>query len=192
MEKLNQRTPVKPVYNIRRITMKKLSYFMYLLLFLSMLTACATTGRRPSDHMLKPSDKVGDMTLGVTQDEWGVDPGLLDYCPSEFTESDPPVIIRECTVPQVPEIFIGMGIHASTVEELDSSWPTMVWELYLDGHPVDLSAFGTIDVDWGDKFRFLNVVLESPTPGLHRSRWIIRDADGEGEPTDVTWMFTVE
>jgi enterochelin esterase family protein len=138
--------------------------------------------------MIEPGERVGDMALTTAQNEGGTEPQLFDFCDPYITESDPATITRECEVPAMPYYFIGYGIFADTTSELDAQWPTMAWELILDGHPVNLAAFGTMDLDWGQQFRFWNVVLENPTPGEHTIRYTFSEF---GDPTDATWVFTV-
>ncbi len=138
--------------------------------------------------MIEPGERIGDMVLTTAQDEGGAEPQLFDFCDPYITESDPAVITRECEVPVMPYYFIGYGIFADTTSELDTLWSTIAWELIVDGHPVDLAAFGTIDLDWGKQYRVLNVVLANPTPGEHTIRYIYNEF---AEPTDATWTFTV-
>jgi predicted peptidase len=37
-----------------------------------------------------------------------------------------------------------------------------------------------------------NVILEDPTPGVHKLRYVIHNFEGNGGTKDVTWMVTVE
>lgn len=139
--------------------------------------------------MLKPGDKSGDMVLTTGPSE-----GMKEiwmYCDPFVTESG--VFTKECGVPGIPDLFIGYGIVADTTGELDAAWPAMTWELTLDDHPVNLSAFGVLDQDdvvdgRPVKRRSWNVVLHQSTPGKHTLRYVLNES---GKPTDVTWVFTV-
>lgn len=138
--------------------------------------------------MIEPGGRIGDMVLTTAQDEEGTEPQLFDFCDPNITESDPTTITRECQGPAMPYFFIGYGIFADTTSELDELWSTMTWELIIDGHPVDLTTFGTVDLDWGKQFRFWNVVLENPTRGEHTIRYIFNEFD---KTIDAAWVFTV-
>jgi len=131
---------------------------------------------------------IGDMVLATGQLESVTETWL--FCDPFVAE--PGVFTRECEVPAIRNLLIGYGTFAGTTEELDSLWATISWDLTLDGHPVDLSAFGTFDqddvLDGPVKLRQWNVVIDKPTPGRHTLRYV---CDEYGEPSDVTWTFTV-
>ena len=63
-------------------------------------------------------------------------------------DSDPRVMVRTCTVPQQPYLFIGYAELANTQEELESLWKAETWQLYFDEHAVDLESFGFFDMNW--------------------------------------------
>jgi hypothetical protein len=81
------------------------------------------------------------------------------------------------------------------------NWEDLVWEMSVDGHPIDLEAFGVYDFVHPDLApspspvrevfkmdRLWNVVLVNPTPGMHTVQGQVQD----GAAT-YTWVvnFTV-
>ena len=152
----------------------------------SLLSACGDGGA----GAIEPGDRAGDMivTTGSSQS-----PGIFDFC--EPIVLRPGVYSRECTVPAVPQLFIGYGPLEKTKPQLDRVWDAQTWEAYLDGREIDLASFGTMP----DRSFFLpalgsavvlrewNVLLVEPTPGEHTLRYVTSGA----EPADTTWTFTV-
>lgn len=53
----------------------------------------------------------------------------------------------ECTIPWVDELSIGYGIRAVDTSRRDVLWQGRTWELYIDGHAVDLPAFNVAGFD---------------------------------------------
>lgn len=160
---------------------------LFVILAGSSLVACGSSTADTAEP-IGPGGNVGEMTLTTAQNFSDTSQMISDYCDPIITEEDGPVIKRECNVPAVSTLFIGTGIQGISKEEVDSNWPTMTWEMFLDGQPIDLAAFGAKDFDWGNRFRLWNVVLENPTPGDHDLKVII---GGDGDPIDITWTFTV-
>ncbi len=130
------------------------------------------------------------MTLSARPAE-SIEYSIFNYCDPFLAETDDPVVLKECQVPRLAYLVIGYGESAGTFDELNTNWESKTWELYVDGYRVDLSAFGTFDLDLGDKIRAWKVTLENIPPGLHRLRYIIKSSDSGTEPDDVTWEFTV-
>ena len=151
-------------------------------------TLTTTPKPEPVKGMINPGDKIGDMVLTIGQGEPVTE--IWDFCDPLVTE--PGVLMRECKVPALQSLFIGYGSFASTVAELDAIWKSSSWELHVDERQVDLLAFGMLDLDTDyphpAKLRMWNVVLDQPTPGKHTLRYVMSET---GEPSDVTWTFTV-
>ncbi len=83
-----------------------------------------------------------------------------------------------CTVQAVPILDIGPGWLARTQPILDENWSAISWESYLDGHKIDLQAFGTLDAalqlpEGAAKLRFHPVQL-SNLQGTHTYRSVLR------------------
>ena len=102
-------------------------------------TSTSSTNR--IEGMLNPGDSLGSMRLVASQGEYSTE--IWSFCDPYVTETG--ISSRECSLPSVESIFIGYGSLAGSTEELDAAWPSSTWELYLDGLPVNLPAFGTFD-----------------------------------------------
>lgn len=164
----------------------------------TVVTATATNSGAPATVTptaprppLGPGDTVGEMVIRIARDDTG-EPSIFNYCVPVITPSDPSPLVRECNVPASQYLFIGYGDFAKTLVELDAIWKRESWEMYLDGDPVDLSAFGTVVTSFGsDQLRLWNIAIDNPTPGLHKLRYVIRQADSSDQPMDATWIFTL-
>jgi len=143
----------------------------------------------------EPGSKIGAMRLlrGTTSQ---ADLKLFDSCN--------PVILRSgrrrrsCHVPHVQRLFIGYGIFEPTRRGLARDWRRTRWDLWVDGHRVDLPAFGTDDrtlyafppaAGKDVILREWDVILLNATPGKHELRY--RSGSGSAATTDATWAFVV-
>lgn len=140
---------------------------------------------QPVAGLLGPGDPIGDMLLAAGGRDSAA--RLWEFCDSDVTESG--VLVRKCTVPARPSLFVGWGAWGDTTEQLDAQWNAASWQLELDGEGINLPAFGSADYDVGFKLRLWNVVLDRPTAGEHTLRYIRQSQ--EGITTDVTWAFDV-
>src|SRR5215208_2101108 len=90
-----------------------------------------------------PGGRIGGMSL-VRGTAGQADRKLFDTC-------DPVILrygryVRTCGgVPRVHRLFIGYGDFETTRRALDNRWRATTWDLWLDGHRVDLAAFGASD-----------------------------------------------
>ena len=175
--------------------MKRQMSFIFAVLIVSMLISCAnpatstTTSPTATNPSLQPGEGIGEMILA--KDESG-EPDIYNHCSPFVVESDPQVMIRTCNVPMSPHIFIGYGEMASSIEELDSLWSKETWQLYIDDHEVDLSAFGYFDSDYDEfKVRKWKVSIDNLTQGEHKLRYVIGSVDNLVVQYDITWIFTV-
>jgi hypothetical protein len=119
---------------------------------------------------------------------------IWDYC-DPIVSDVRDTRIRNCDVPAFEALFIGNGVgvlaSANTAAELDANWSALHWKLYLDDQPIDLPAFGPIDV-WGGTFRLWNVVIEQPTLGKHTLRYVVATSPEFLDPGEATWAFTIK
>jgi hypothetical protein len=147
-----------------------------------------------SASSVEPGSKIGAMKLvrGTTS---RADLKFFDVCnpivvkPGEYR--------RSCRVPGVRRLFIGYGTFEPTKRGLEREWRQTRWALWVDGHRVDLPAFGTSDRTLfafppaGGQdviLREWDVILASPTPGKHELRYRSRHS---GATTSATWDFVV-
>jgi hypothetical protein len=148
-----------------------------------------------SGSPIGPGDEIGTMTLAV---------GTVSDADLKFFDRCDPVILkpgdymRSCAVPRVNRLFVGYGDFEPTRKAIELDSKQSKWDLWIDGHRVDLAAFGTSDRTLfgfpaaGGKnviLREWRVILVGVTSGEHTIRYRKRHAsDGT---TDATWTFTV-
>lgn len=69
-----------------------------------------------------------------------LDPGSTVATPGEYTV--------ECSMPVLPQLMVGYGANSPrTAKLLDAVWDATTSEVYVNGEPVDRSAFGALDAD---------------------------------------------
>ncbi len=168
---------------------------VWILLFclLSLLSACQRDsktiepGSHPEINLLKPGDSIGEMKLVKAIHE-SMPSSFFFYC-TPYLGSEPTVVTTECQLPQSNYLFVGYGEFANSASDLDSQWSMKTWELYIDGLPVDLDAFGTLDVDLGKKVRVWAVALENTSKEPHTLRYVAREMEKPQNVIDLTWSF---
>jgi hypothetical protein len=98
----------------------------------------------------------------------------------------------------VRRLFIGYGDFALTRKALDRAWKQLIWKLWVDGHNVKLSTFGSSDralyafppANGKDVIlREWRVILVGVTRGKHTIRY--RSTSRSVGSSDATWRFTV-
>jgi hypothetical protein len=140
------------------------------------------------ETLINPGDKVGEMT--VTTGSGSAD--IFSFC-DPFAKSG--VEVRECVVPPVSRLGIGWGNFADSADQLESEWQAQTHELILDGYPVNLAAFGTVDSHIPQGYlRTWNIMVEGLTSGQHELHYVVHEKQpgNEDAVTDVTWIFTVK
>lgn len=182
--------------------MKKLSRILIVALAISaFLLACSPRGtiadlpgRQRSNPMLQPGDMIGDMlvTTGVEQAL-----PLWNICSS--TAQTEYAIHMNCG--ELPSANIAIGYPFGVGDFMN--WDAFHWELSVDGHLLNLQAFGVQDLTYWDLaphpspvrevfrwYRLWSVVLADPTPGNHEVQGKAWSDDGE---VTYTWVvdFTV-
>ncbi len=163
--------------------MKYLSILSALLLVLISLPSCTATTPSP----IVPGDKIGDFTITT---------GVA----GKFTYG----FAVQCTEPQQGNAYtcnatLGQVINISTglrgrsgSSNLDAVWKNSNYRMFIDGQPVDLAAFGTIEYNHptSGMIRFANVVITTDKPGTIT----VRDSgvfdNGEQFSSTSTYIFT--
>lgn len=149
-----------------------------------MLAALFFTACGPSDK-LWPSDKIGPMWVnryGHSNSQM-----IWEYCGDRMT-ARPGVLSEDCTVPWVDELFIGYGIRGQDKAQRDALWAARIWELYIDGHEVDLPAFNVVDFDLeidglNYQYRLWRIRLRNIPVGLHTLRYVLHvNKEVKGDP----------
>jgi hypothetical protein len=118
--------------------MKKLVYLTLVALFACMLVSCA--GMTPK--LVKPGGKIGDMTVqDQSKTTLPIPPVLRAYCGDYFEGTEPGTHTTDCDVPLSSSILIDFGWGAKDSATFDSNWSAMKWEMYIDGHQINLDQF---------------------------------------------------
>jgi hypothetical protein len=164
---------------------------------LSLVALAACNGGTEADAPLGPGDEIGTMRLTTATPS---DTEIWSFC-------DPVVLPagtfeRTCDVPALQRLMIGHGNLAASPETQEQEWQASTWKLFVDGHQVDLAAFGTLpdsnvfDQDVGEEvsLRLWSVTLLNPSPGEHTLRYMHEQMPAGDAPVgtqDMTWTFTV-
>ena len=170
------------------MTMKTPVYLTLIVLFVFIFGACATATPRSSDEMINPGDKIGDflITTGGREDVVFVSKLHCPFDSSTQTES--------CEQPVGTKVnVVGVGFYdedLSSGKTLDEYWSEGTHEMSIEGRPVNLQAFGSIDFNSPiGTVRVWDVVIVSDKPGkitVHST------GIAGGDPFDYTeiLMFT--
>jgi hypothetical protein len=150
-----------------------------LLLPILFLAACSTPATIPPAtptpiDMIQP----GDTTNGVLVTTGTVDSSFVFDLPC--TKKDG---IYVCTTTLSNPTNVSASVYGFTPEEVQSKWETFIYTVTIDGQPVDLPAFGTIDfVHEQTKLymRAYNIVLIGTEP-------ITLSVHDKGSVTDESW-----
>jgi len=137
--------------------MKKLASVSWMVLLVVLMTACQFPGTK-----IKPGDKIGDMEF-VSDYESCPAPNFSDICGFDALADG------TCEIPaSMTQFWISIGWAEDTQEALELAWLDSEWNMTFDGYNVNLSSFGTFDMDLeGQKARTWNVCISNPPVGKH-------------------------
>ncbi len=136
-----------------------ITYITLVLLTILLLTACSKPTATPTPiDMIQPGDTVNGVlvTTGTQDTIYGFD------LPCTQKEN-----IFTCTTTYGNSTNVTSAVYGFTPEELQSNWETFTYTITIEGQPVDLPAFGTIDFvhqQSGLYMRAYNVALISTDP----------------------------
>lgn len=175
-----------------------LLYFLLMMLPVSCATPDAQVTATEQKGMLNPGDKIGEMEITTTE-EWDWDNNLFSLCiegiaENEALHDDETVLYPEysCDLDAGTQLLLScmaVYIEPGDSESLDEKFAKFEREMVLDGRPLELSAFGSLDFSDGVKtFRIGNVFLKNVTPGKHT---LICRGDYEGTKEGNTYHFIV-
>jgi hypothetical protein len=165
--------------------MKRLAFPALVVLCVAVLASCAKSSSEPGERMINPGDKIGDFTIIKGGDE-GVTYVSMMHCPYDEGAG-----IESCEFPVGTKVNIGIGfIHdPARGKSLDEIWAEHTDRIVIEGRPVNLQAFGSIDIPHPavGKVRNWNVVILGDKPGKISAR-----STGEvgGETFDFTAALT--
>jgi hypothetical protein len=144
-------------------------------------------GRFFAAPQLRPGGTIGDMV--ITNGVQNAIP-LWAFCLS--AKEDDRSIRVDCE--ELPSASLAVG-HTFGVMDLipeSADWEDLTWEMSVDGHTIDLDAFGVYDLGYPAlasrpssirevfmRLRLWDVVLANITPGMHRLQGQALPPDGE-------------
>jgi hypothetical protein len=157
-------------YVQRRLTMKKLVYLTISVQLAVFLGACATAtpiaSATPtaSEEMINPGDKIGDFLITIGDSEDVIFVTKL-HCPFDNSTGK-----ESFEQPVGTMVNVGLGIYDDNLsggKTLDELWSEQTHEMFIDGRPVNLQAFGAIDFNnpMVGTVRVWNVVIVTDKPG---------------------------
>lgn len=145
------------------------------------LPAMTSTMAATPGTPLEPGDKVGTLGVRVLTDKDMADPnfpGYYIYCADHTVQTDagfqPGSYPTTCTMPPVPVLNIGPAWTVYDPTLMDANWAGLTHELSVDGQPIDLPAFGTLDIKHKVTTRQYKVALENLTVGRHTVHLVTR------------------
>jgi hypothetical protein len=167
--------------------MKRLAFLALIMLFAAVLASCAKGSSESVEGMINPGDKIGDFLITTGGDE-GVTYVSMMHCP--FDESAG-TEIESCEFPVGTKVNVGIGFIAdpSTGKSLDEIWSEHTDKIVIEGRPVNLQAFGSIDIPHPavGKVRNWNVVIVADKPGKISAR---STGEAGGDSFDYTAALT--
>src|SRR4030066_605619 len=152
------------------MAMKKIIYLTLIVLLSIIIGGCEKATKQPSeatpnlsDQMIKPGDKIGDflITRGGGEDIFFMS---KVHCPYDSSTG-----IESCEQPVGTKVNVGIAVYdddPSSGKTLDEYWLEQTHEMFIEGRPVDLQAFGTVDFSSIiGTVRVWNVVVTTAKPG---------------------------
>ena len=144
--------------------MKTLCSLALIALSALVLSACAKATPQPSNEVIKPGDRLGDFLITTGDGEDVIYVTKL-HCPFDSSSNT-----ESCEQPVGTKVDVGVGVyddHPSSGKTLDELWLEQTHEMTIEGRPVDLQAFGSIDFSHPavGTVRVWNVVIVSDKPG---------------------------
>lgn len=159
--------------------MKSRTCFSILLLFFSILVSCSQPAQTPapSEEMIGPGDKIGDMTVEQGTFDKQTYPNLWAFCEFPFGGLEPATNTSECTVTGTSGLAIELGWSAVNETVLASNMEAITYEWYIDGNKIDLDKFDWEEMNVPDigpnaKMRLWIIHLANLSPGKHIFRFL--------------------
>jgi hypothetical protein len=167
--------------------MKRLALILFILCMAGLLVACTRPKPTESSDLIRPGDTVGDF-LVTTGEEGNFIYGFEGDCSEKVSEQK---TLTTCELLVGEIINITTGIYDDTHSgKLDELWSNTNYQLFIEGRPVDLKAFGTVEYTHPivGVIRFWNVVISTSKPGELN----VNDSGvAGGDPFESTTTFTV-
>jgi hypothetical protein len=159
------------------------------LLFL--IAACQTAGQLLNAAAFRPGDTINGMGLTTGAADA---PSLWAFCSG--SQQGDHMQTFDCRAPVLPALAIGHIFLLTDEAFANLSWSDLVWQLSINGQPVDLESFGTFDYvtpsmakspspvrEVFEKATAWNVVLTNLNPGEHTLRFL-----AQSDTDSYTWL----
>src|SRR4030042_3497476 len=174
------------------MTMKRIVYITLIALLSIIIGGCGKASQLPgeatpnlSDRKIKPGDKLDDFLITTGE---GEDVFFMSkvHCPYDSSTG-----IESCAQPVGTKVNVGIAVYdddPSSGKTLDEYWSEQTHEMFIEGRPVDLQAFGTVDFSSIiGTVRVWDVVVTTAKPGK-----ISAHSTGVvgGDPFDYTAIVT--
>ena len=161
-------------------------YIILIVLFAVILSACAKATPEQEEGMVNPGDKIGDFLITTGEGEVTYNYQLGSACVKQGNEE-----IYTCQVTVGTKVNVSIGIYDDTHSgKLETKWSGMTYEMLIEDRPVNLQAFGTIDISHptAGTIRYWNVVINATQPG--EITVSSKGAESDGTPFEDTTTFT--
>lgn len=149
--------------------MKKIVHPTFILLVVVILGACATGKQVEVGGIIHPGDKVGNFLITRGKGEEVVQVSFF-HCPSDAATST-----ETCKFQVGTKVNVACALYDEESFEgnrLDEIWSNHSYQMEIEGRPVDLKAFGPIDLHniAVGAVRNWNVVIVTDKPGTITTR----------------------
>jgi predicted esterase len=171
--------------------MKTMSLPAFLGLIGLFLVSCAEPASEPlnAEDMIHLGDTIGGMYFSRIEEYDGTS-DLAKYC--NFHQLGPSADEYTCQAEEGNRVFLFcMASFAESPAELDELWQATDSQMSIDGRPVDLSSFGTIDfLQEGSPYtlRAWNVAIENIATGSHELDCRLEEPD---DLVENHWLLDV-
>ncbi len=144
--------------------MKNIIRLALMLLLLMIACACGKSTPRSAARMINPGDRVGDFLI-TSGDAENVNLVTDLHCPFNSSTGT-----ASCVQPVGTLVNVGLGLYDNFPfkgKTLNDYWSEHTCEMLIEGRPVNLQAFGSIDLfrPGIGKERVWNVAVVSDSPG---------------------------
>jgi hypothetical protein len=144
--------------------MKRLAVLVFILWMAGFLAACTRPKPTESSDLIRPGDMVGDFQV-IQGEEGNFKYGFQLDCSEEPSGQK---TNATCNSAAGEVVNVTTGIYDDTNSgKLDEDWSNFNYQLFIEGRPVDLQAFGTVEYTHPvvGVIRFWNVAISSTKPG---------------------------
>jgi hypothetical protein len=175
------------------MTMKKIACLSLVVLLAVILGACAQAAPQTAEDMINPGDKIGDFLI-TTGGEGNVNYWDQD-CVKQENQGEEDVYSCKAIVGTNINLTTGLydgtvsSVPATATPKLLEDWSAFNYALFIEGRPVNLPAFGYIDVHHPVQgvIRFWNVVIVTDRPGEINIR---ESGVADGDPLKAATTYT--